>query len=338
MDHSRIIPYVCTLLPEEILRNPPSQRDGISSQVERDHRFWGCELIQEAGTLLKLPQVVMVTAQTILHRFYYRKSLRDFDAFRVSFACLFLAAKVEEVPTRISEILTVFYAIYKRRRWKETNIENQLLDLDGDTYCQWRDWMILLERQLLIDLGFSIYNVMEHAHKYVLYYIKILDGTKELAQKAWGYANDSLRVDLMTRFSAAAIGCGSLFLAGRVLQIKLPDNPPWWLLFEVSQEEMVTIAREILQLYTRNAIEWLDPLTEINPFQHETVPRQLESADAHPIDTRRSEQPRKRVRRSRWSPPHPSPPKKRSAFEMERHQSSRTRHRSRRHSRERRKA
>ena len=60
-------------LPSFILSQPtPSFNDGIDSKIEKLHRIYGCELIQEAGILLRLPQVVMVTGQSILHRFYYR--------------------------------------------------------------------------------------------------------------------------------------------------------------------------------------------------------------------------------------------------------------------------
>lgn len=34
-----------------------SQQDGLAKQTELDLRFLGCELIQTAGILLKLPQV-----------------------------------------------------------------------------------------------------------------------------------------------------------------------------------------------------------------------------------------------------------------------------------------
>ncbi|KAJ0407431.1 hypothetical protein P43SY_004972 [Pythium insidiosum] len=262
------------LLPEEILALSPSKQDGVSEDVERDHRFWGCELIEEAGVLLRLPQVVMVTAQTMLHRFFYRKSLREFDAFRVAFGCLFLAAKVEEQPKRMKEVLSVFYAIYRRRKWGKTALPQQVLDVDGDSYFLWRDWLVIVERQLLIDLGFSLYNIMEHPHKYILYYIKILDGSKALAQQAWGYLNDSLRIDLCVRFRAEAIACAAIFLASRVLQVKLPQSPPWYSLFDVDRDTLVEVARAIWGLYQREKIVWLDPLTEINPFAVNDLPEE----------------------------------------------------------------
>lgn len=60
------------LLPPELLACTPSASDGVESTEELMHRAFGCELIQEAGILLRLPQVVMATAQNLLHRFFYR--------------------------------------------------------------------------------------------------------------------------------------------------------------------------------------------------------------------------------------------------------------------------
>lgn len=60
------------LLPSEALLSSPSQKEGIEADVEQLHRIFGCELIQEVGILLRLPQVVMATGQNILQRFFYR--------------------------------------------------------------------------------------------------------------------------------------------------------------------------------------------------------------------------------------------------------------------------
>lgn len=45
------------LLSDNKLEETPSQQDGLDKQVEIDLRILGCELIQIAGILLKLPQV-----------------------------------------------------------------------------------------------------------------------------------------------------------------------------------------------------------------------------------------------------------------------------------------
>lgn len=45
------------LLPEDRLSPTPSMQDGLAYEVEVDLRIIGCEMIQTAGILLKLPQV-----------------------------------------------------------------------------------------------------------------------------------------------------------------------------------------------------------------------------------------------------------------------------------------
>lgn len=49
------------LLPEEKLSPTPSQVDGLDAETETDLRILGCELMQTAGILLKLPQVSNVS-------------------------------------------------------------------------------------------------------------------------------------------------------------------------------------------------------------------------------------------------------------------------------------
>lgn len=262
------------VLPQSSLARSPSLVDGVDAATERRHRFFGSELIQEAAVLLRLPQVVAATAQTLLQRFYYRKSLRQFDAFRVAVSCLFLAAKVEERPKRIREVLSVFYAMLRRRKWKRSTIAQQLIDPEGATYSQWRMWLIMVERQVLIDMGFSVYNVTEHPHKYVLYYVKVLDGSSQLAQQAWGYINDSLRSDLCVRYSAQVIACAAILLASRLQKVALPENPPWYSLLGVEKAQLYAVSVAIMELYKQAKIEWLDPLTDTNPFE----------LDDHPVD------------------------------------------------------
>ena len=57
-DFSRVlITLENVLIPEEKLSDTPSMQDGLDKEIETDLRVLGCELIQTAGILLKLPQV-----------------------------------------------------------------------------------------------------------------------------------------------------------------------------------------------------------------------------------------------------------------------------------------
>ncbi len=57
-DFSRVILTLeNVLIPDEKLSPSPSVQDGLDAETETDLRILGCELIQTAGILLKLPQV-----------------------------------------------------------------------------------------------------------------------------------------------------------------------------------------------------------------------------------------------------------------------------------------
>jgi hypothetical protein len=57
-----------SVLPLDKLSPTPSGKDGLSEEVEMQIRSFGCELIQLAGKLLKLPQVRLIF--TFLLRFF----------------------------------------------------------------------------------------------------------------------------------------------------------------------------------------------------------------------------------------------------------------------------
>ena len=77
------------IIPSERLLVTPSSKDGVSHELEVDLRIVGCEYIQSAGLLLKLPQVAMATAQVLFQRFYYAKSFVKYS-IQVSTWCVFV--------------------------------------------------------------------------------------------------------------------------------------------------------------------------------------------------------------------------------------------------------
>ncbi|ROL45214.1 Cyclin-L2 [Anabarilius grahami] len=175
------------LLPPESVHCSPSRAHGLSARTEEQLRIRMCEMIQNAGVLLRLPQVAMATAQILFHRFFYCKSFVRHCAETVAMACLQLASKIEEEPRRV-----------------------------------------------------------------IVMYLQVLECEKNtrLLQIAWNYMNDSLRTDVFLRFSAETVACACIFLSARVLQIPLPDQPPWFSLFGTSEQDLIEISCCILRLYT----------------------------------------------------------------------------------------
>uniref|UniRef100_A0A8C1HHP2 Uncharacterized protein n=1 Tax=Cyprinus carpio carpio TaxID=630221 RepID=A0A8C1HHP2_CYPCA len=233
------------LLPHESALCSPSRAHGLSARTEEQLRNRMCETIQSAGILLRLPQVAMATAQILFHRFFYCKSFVRHCAETVAMACLQLASKIEEEPRRVRDVLNVFHhlkdAAGHRRRGP------MLLD---DGYVSRKSDVIKAERRVLKELGFCVH--VKHPHKVIVMYLQVLECEKNtrLVQMAWNYMNDSLRTDVFLKFRAETIACACIFLSARVLQIPLPDQPPWFLLFGASEEDLKEISCCILRLYT----------------------------------------------------------------------------------------
>ncbi|MXQ80237.1 hypothetical protein E5288_WYG006396 [Bos mutus] len=221
-------------------------QDGLDLPSETDLRILGCELIQAAGILLRLPQVAMATGQVLFHRFFYSKSFVKHSFEIVAMACINLASKIEEAPRRIRDVINVFHHL-RQLRGKRTPSP---LILDQN-YINTKNQVIKAERRVLKELGFCVH--VKHPHKIIVMYLQVLECERNqtLVQTAWNYMNDSLRTNVFVRFQPETIACACIYLAARALQIPLPTRPHWFLLFGTTEEEIQEICIETLRLYTR---------------------------------------------------------------------------------------
>ncbi|XP_061775277.1 cyclin-L1a isoform X3 [Nerophis ophidion] len=169
-----------SLIPEERLSPTPSMLDGLDLQAETDLRILGCELIQSAGILLRLPQVAMATGQVLFHRFFYSKSFVKHHFEIVAMACVNLASKIEEAPRRIRDVINVFHHL-KQMRVKKTP-SSLILD---QNYINTKNQVIKAERRILKELGFCVH--VKHPHKIIVMYLQVLECEKNqtLVQTAW---------------------------------------------------------------------------------------------------------------------------------------------------------
>ncbi|XP_024946407.1 cyclin-L1 isoform X1 [Cephus cinctus] len=234
------------LLPEEKLNSTPSHLDGLDAETETDLRILGCELIQTAGILLKLPQVAMATGQVIFQRFYYSKSLVRHNMETTAMGCICLASKIEEAPRRIRDVINVFNHIKQVSGQKP--IQPVILD---QNYVALKNQVIKSERRVLKELGFCVH--VKHPHKIIVMYLQVLGYEKNLAlmQKCWNYMNDSLRSDVFLRHQPETVACACVYLGARQLQLPLPSSPAWFCLFKVTEVSIRDVCRRILRLYFR---------------------------------------------------------------------------------------
>ncbi|XP_075245881.1 cyclin-L1-like [Convolutriloba macropyga] len=246
--YSRVELYLDNvILSDDKISPSPSEKDGLDSMSEYDLRYIGCELIQTAGILLKLPQVAMATAQVLFQRFYYFKSFVNNPMEIFAMGSLVLASKIEEAIRRNRDIINVFHYL----KYKRANLPPEPLMLDGN-YQYIKNQVIKAERKLLRELGFCVH--VKHPHKLITCFLQALGCDKRrVLQTAWNYMNDGLRTDIFVRYSPDTIACACIYLSARQHKIVFPTQPPWYEVFKCSEDQLKDIALNIMYVYVHQA-------------------------------------------------------------------------------------
>jgi len=202
--------------------------------------------LQEAGQKLRLPQLTIATAIVFYHRFYSRKSYDGYDRFRIATTCLFLAGKVEETPKKIKDVVIETYKAQHGAAGKASGP-----DPESKEFWSLKEEILVCERILLQTLDFDL--TVEHAYRPLLAYVKSIKGTRDLAQVAWNFINDSLRTTIALQYPPRCVAAAAVHLSSRFLDNKmvLPTHhdKPWYEAFKVLQAEVEDIADQILVMY-----------------------------------------------------------------------------------------
>ena len=258
--------------------NSPSRERGVSEEDEFAMRVHGCELVQEAAVLLKASQQVACTGQVLLHRFYAKRSMVKFDVRRVAATAVFLACKLEECPRKLRDVVNVFHRMSRRRERKPlTHLEyfsKRYEDVKAD--------LVRVERHMLREFGFCIHA--EHPHKFVLNYLRMMGQNSEMMNAAWKIANDSLRTTLCIRFKADKVAVACIYLAARQLGVVLPEDPPWWDLFDVTRASIEMMCESILAVYELGKTEYRALGPEPPPGATSPVAAEVRAVDTSAVE------------------------------------------------------
>ncbi|KAF8064553.1 AVT1D [Scenedesmus sp. PABB004] len=253
----------------EQLENSPSRKDGIDRDTEAELRAYGCALIQEAGILLAFQQAVMATGCVLFQRFFCKRSMKAYNVKKLAATALWQGAKLEEVPEvsgHPRELLNKCMVAIDRciaRREAPEGRKLGVLDLHSKEAEEFRRSLIRYELEMLKAFGFITHVV--HPHKMLLNFCQAMGfgiitgapgepGVGEMAvpgflQEALNVANDSLRTTLCVRVQSNVVACGIIFYVARKLQVPLPDDPPWWALFNVSLAQICDVCATLCALY-----------------------------------------------------------------------------------------
>ncbi|KAK9080324.1 hypothetical protein SSX86_000082 [Deinandra increscens subsp. villosa] len=228
---------------KEIEFQSPSRSDGIDYKQEENLRKLYSSFLQELGMELKVPQVTIATAMMFCHRFYMRQSHAKNDWQTMATVCMFLACKAEETPQWLGELTVVAYKlIYKGDPSASRRIR--------EIYNKQKELILIGERLLLYVLAFDL-NI-EHPYKSLVAALKRLGIThNELVKVAWNFVNDWLHTSLCLQHKPHYIAAGSLFLAAKYKNEKLPTSKEktWWMEFDVSPKQLGDVIRQMMRLW-----------------------------------------------------------------------------------------
>ncbi|XP_022738698.1 cyclin-T1-4-like isoform X2 [Durio zibethinus] len=136
---------------DDIERYSPSRRDGIDALCEAHLRYSYCAFIQNLGLQLELPQTTIGTAMVLCHRFFVRRSHACHDRFLIATAAIFLAAKSEETPRPLNDVLRTSWEIFHKQ---DIRYLSYLLPIDW--FEQYRERVIEAEQMILTTLNFEL--------------------------------------------------------------------------------------------------------------------------------------------------------------------------------------
>lgn len=181
----------------------PSLKDGISAEEEALKRRKTCRFIEEAGRVLKLPRVAVSTAMVFFHRFYAKHSFNDHDRFEVAVAAIVLAAKTEESPKKLKDVIMECHKLKSRGMQagriaaQQAQLKESLggrspppppplpiedLNPKEEEFAKLKERILLLERVILHTIGFEL--SIDHPYKFFVEQIKRLIHNRQLRYKA----------------------------------------------------------------------------------------------------------------------------------------------------------
>ncbi|KAG8458633.1 hypothetical protein KFE25_008430 [Diacronema lutheri] len=201
--------------------------------------------LRRVALRLRLGQAVLGTALTFFHRCraqWWRagEAPAPGRTRALALACLFLAAKVEENPQRMRDVLNVAFAIDHGR-----------LLQDSHEYWQLKEQLVRDEQLVLRDIGFDL--AAPRVHRALLSCAHALSLPPAVVQLASDAANDSFVEPLALRFSddvlaasAIAIGHAAARTVGGLTTA--PLHAGWWEAVAVSSDELRCCLAELLPL------------------------------------------------------------------------------------------
>lgn len=253
----------------------PSVKEGMSVEEEATKRKKTCRFIEEACRILKIPRVARATALIFFHRFYAKHSFNKHDRFEVAVACILLAAKTEESPRKVVNVIEECDKLRTRAKAAgRMSSQGQSpsggagaepLDPKSEEFIKLKERILLLERVVLHTIGFEL--SVDHPYKFIVDKIKMLMQKRqveytnpkpgldakelrdklmnELVQYSMNFVNDSLQTSLCIQYPSENIAMACVFLGGQFAKA----HADWPTVLDIQDvESFASICVQLLEL------------------------------------------------------------------------------------------
>ncbi|KAL9410561.1 hypothetical protein AB3S75_044351 [Citrus x aurantiifolia] len=228
---------------DEIERFSPSRKDGIDALRETHLRYSYCAFIQNLGLRLELPQTTIGTAMVLCHRFFVRRSHACHDRFIIAAAALFLAAKSEETPRPLNDVLRASSELYHKQN---ITLLSYLLPIDW--FEQYRERVIEAEQMILTTLNFEL-NVQHPYDPLTSILNKLGLSQTVLVNLALNLVSEGLRSSLWLQFKPNHIAAGAAYLAAKFLNWDLAAYQNIWHEFQTTPAILQDVAQQLMELF-----------------------------------------------------------------------------------------
>ncbi|KAI8805436.1 cyclin-like protein [Cladochytrium replicatum] len=217
---------------------------GVSAEEDCHERNRHCGAIRAAAKRIGFPYYTSATAQHLFHRFFAKNSFRDFDPEEVAITCLFFAAKSEETVKKARDIIAVGRSVQN----PDNRIDNESPETED-----WKRKIMDLERALLEATGFNFRYV--HPSRFLVKFIKRMNGHKLLGRRAWAVLEDSYRTTISVQFTPQTIALACIVVASKLISHEgrpdlgsIPSELPFKS-FRCEAEDVKDVAQQLCQFY-----------------------------------------------------------------------------------------
>ncbi|XP_018327167.1 cyclin-Q [Agrilus planipennis] len=224
-------------------------------QMDFASGFTPARFIFECGMKLQAQPLTIATAAILMHRFFKEVDSSNYDHYLIAASTLYLAGKVKDDPLKIRDIINVAHNTLHRGSGP--------LEI-GDEYWNMRDAIVQAELLIMRVLKFEVSIV--HPHKYMLHYLRTLEGwigkekwsNSPIARTAAAFLQDYHHDPSILDYPPQHIAIACISLALQCYGITLPlieenEDEMWYSVFvkDLQKDKHWEIMEKIMEVYNK---------------------------------------------------------------------------------------